>query len=306
MTQQLTTQTERYMTQKTKQPKDPALICVYGRSGSGKTTDCGYSFPNALFVAARGALTSITTTCGYDPAQVAAKDIADATKKIEQFNRQGSKYDAVVVDDFSWLAEQTVLKWGKKLSGYDVWRKVNEETLAFRESARHARSHIILNCWYKGPQTKHDGSYVRGGPDLPSKLPEQLPSMCDIVLQVGHDPMRKPWGGTYKCAFDSTHVMKDRFGTCYQLHPCPMNLGEILRASGYSISRLKELDWQEAVVEKYSTILADAPNLFGKMNELYAQLLPKAGAKAAAWTIRDAIDRMSIRKALTTTSTQYV
>ena len=42
------------------------------------------------------------------------------------------------------------------------------------------------------------------------------------------------------------------------------------------------------------------------MNELDAQLLPKAGAKAAAWTIRDAIDRMSIRKALTTTSTQYV
>jgi hypothetical protein len=294
------------MITKTKQPKDPALICVYGRSGSGKTTDCGYSFPNALFVAARGALTSITTTCGYEPAQVGAKDIADATKKIEHFNRQGAKYDAVVVDDFSWLAEQTVAKWKKKLSGYEVWSKVNEETLAFREAARHARSHIILNCWYKGPQTKPNGSYVRGGPDLPSKLPEQLPSMCDIVLQVGHDPMRKPWGGIYSCAFDSTHVMKDRFGTCYKLHPCPMNLGEILRASGYSVSRLKELDWQETVVEKYSAILADDPNLFGKMNELYAQLLPKAGAKAAAWTIRDAVDRMSIRKALTTTNAQYV
>lgn len=295
------------MTQQIKKPKEPVLICTYGRSGSGKTVECGYSWPNALFIAARGALTSIVSTCGYEPAQVSAKDIADATKQIEKFNRQAKNYDAVVVDDFSWLAEQTVAKWRKKLSGFDVWRKVNEETLAFREAARHARSHVILNCWYKGPQTKNDGSYVRGGPDLPSKLPEQLPSMCDIVLQVGHDPLRKPWGGIYKCAFDSTHVMKDRFGICYTLNPCPMNLGEVLRASGYEISRLAALAWQEEAVESFSHTLAEAgPNLFPKMNELYAQLLQKVDAKAAAWTIRDAVDRMSIRKALTTTSTHYV
>jgi hypothetical protein len=305
MAQQLTQQHENKMTQKLT-PKEPAFICIYGRVGTGKTVACGYDFPNGLFLAVRGALTSIESTCGYRPAQVEVKDIADATKQVERFNQQGRKYDALVVDDFSWLAEQTVTKWQKKLSGFDVWRKVKDETLAFRKAARHARGHVVLNCWYKGPQTKNDGSYVRGGPDLPSKLPEQLPSMCDIVLQVGHDPLRKPWGGTYICQMDSTHVMKDRLAKCYKLSPCPMNLGEILRASDYKISRLKELPWQEEVVEQYSLILADSPNLFAKMNELYAQLLPKAGAKAAAWTIRDAVDRMSIRKALTTTDAQYV
>ena len=86
-----------------------------------------------------------------------------------------------------------------------------------------------------------------------------------------------------------------------------MNLGEVLRASGYEISRLAALAWQEEAVESFSHTLAEAgPNIFPKMNELYAQLLQKVDAKAAAWTIRDAVDRMSIRKALTTTSTHYV
>ena len=32
------------------EPKAPAFGCVYARPKAGKTTDCGYSFPTALFL----------------------------------------------------------------------------------------------------------------------------------------------------------------------------------------------------------------------------------------------------------------
>ena len=48
-------------------PKEPAFVCVYGPPGVGKTTDCGYSFPNALFLAAPGALKPLRSVCGYKP-----------------------------------------------------------------------------------------------------------------------------------------------------------------------------------------------------------------------------------------------
>ncbi len=35
--------------------EQPVVICTYGPSGIGKSTDMGYSFPNALFIAAPGA-----------------------------------------------------------------------------------------------------------------------------------------------------------------------------------------------------------------------------------------------------------
>ena len=101
--------------------------------------------------------------------------------------------------------------------------------------------------------------------------------------------------------------MKDRFGLCYALSPAPMNLGEILRQAGYDISRLKSLPWQEEVVEKFSMELESSSDVYGKANELYAQLLSKGiDYRAAQWTLRDALDRMTIRRALSTQHARFV
>ena len=54
----------------TKQQTIPPFICVYGNSGIGKTTDMGFAFPNALFVAFAGATKSSVSTCGYTPREV--------------------------------------------------------------------------------------------------------------------------------------------------------------------------------------------------------------------------------------------
>ena len=220
---------------------------------------------------------------------------------------KGGKYDAIVIDDFSFLAEQTMSSLEKRVSGFTLFKKLRDSVLNFRNAARYANAHVILNCWSQAPKTRADGSYVRGGPMLSGKLPEQMPAMCDLVLQCAEDQGRQPWKGTYKCEFSSQYVMKDRFGLCYSMSPAPMNLGEILRKAGYNISRLSNLSWQEEVVEKFSHDLEQAQDVFGTANTLYGQLLAKGiDHRAARWTLRDALDRMTIRRALSTQNARFV
>ena len=285
----------------------PALVLSYGPSGSGKTTDNVYSFPNGLYIATRGALLPAFHVCGYVPDSVEAATIDDATRKLKEATKSG-RYDAVIVDDFSFLAEQTMANYEKRYSGFKMWGALRDSTLAFRNAARHANCHVILNCWQKAPQTKPDGTFVRGGPLLSGKLPEQMPAMCDLVLQCGQDPMRKPWSGVYKCEHSTRYVMKDRFNICYTMSPAPMNMGEILRAAGFEISRHKSLPWQEDVVEQFSQQLDAAGHaLYDTANTLFGQLVnAKIEPKAARWTLRDALDRVVIRRALLNNNSRFI
>jgi len=284
----------------------PAMVCVYGASGSGKTTDCGYSFPNALFIATPGALQSITHTCGYTPASIDVPDIQSATKALLDVKDKG--YDAIVVDDFSFLAEKTISILEKRYKGFSLWGELRDVTLEFRNAARYCGVHVILNCWEQARKNRTDGTFVRGGPLLSGKLPEQLPAMCDLVLRCGRHSQRKPWTGIYRCEHSLEFVMKDRFGVCYDLNPIPMNLAEILRSVGCTVSRHKSLDWQEEIVEEFSKDLASgAPQEFiPTVEKLYKGLVDKGiDPKHARWTIRDVLDRTVIRKSLSTRSQSF-
>lgn len=286
--------------------ENSTLVLTYGASGSGKTTDCGYSFPNALFLATPGSLQSITHTCGYTPSSMDIQTITDATKVIMDIKGKG--YDAIVVDDFSFLAEKTMASLEKKYKGFSLWGALRDVTLEFRNAARYAGIHVVLNCWEQAPKTKGDGSYVRGGPMLSGKLPEQLPAICDLVLRCGREPRRKPWSGVYHCEHSQQFVMKDRFGVCYNLNPIPMNLAEIMRSVGVSVSRHKDLEWQEEIVEKFSDQLSNAsPNDFNDtVEKLYKGLIDQnIDPKYARWTIRDVLDRTVIRKALSARSEKF-
>lgn len=285
--------------------QEPALVLTYGASGSGKTTDCGYSFPNALFIATRGACQSIQSTCGYTPTTTDCDTIQDATKLIVQLKDKG--YDSVVVDDFSFLTEKTFAKLEKKFKGFSLWGELRDVTLEFRNAARYAGVHVVLNCWEQAPKTRSDGSYVRGGPMLSGKLPEQLPAMCDLVLRCGRDANRKPWSGIYKCELSTQYVMKDRFNVCYNLNPIPMNLAEIIRSQGLQVSRLKGLEWQEDVVETYAQALATTDGDFITIVEnLYTELISKGiDQKHARWTIRDVLDRSVIKRTFLTQQKRF-
>jgi hypothetical protein len=277
--------------------QDSIMVCTYGPSGIGKTTDQGYSFPRALFVAAPGALSSIRSTCGYEPASTHdIKTILEATALLTQVR---GEFEQVVIDDFSFMAEQTFSTLEKKYSGFKLWGKLRDVALEFRNVARFCGMDVILNCWEQGPKTRDDGTKVRGGPMLSGRLPEQIPAMCDVVLRAKHDRSRSPWPASYECSAHPSFVMKDRFNVASRATPCPMNLAEILRASGREVQRHPDLEANEEVVEAFTQNLQDADSPIKKANELYAMLLSEdVPTPVARWILRDAMDRHSIRTAL--------
>jgi hypothetical protein len=134
---------------------------------------------------------------------------------------------------------------------------------------------------------------------LSGRLPEQIPAMCDMVFRCGHEAMRRPWAGVYRCGYSVDYVMKDRFNVASRLDPAPMNLAEILRAAGYDVQRHKDLPWQEEIVVSLSSALIDGAPLADTVNSSYKTLVDAGVAPAAAkWTMRDAMDRAVIRRAL--------
>lgn len=284
--------------------RDSIVVCTYGPSGIGKTTDQGFSFPRALFVAAPGALNSIKTTCGYMPATTPATTIMDTTKLIKQVAGQ---FNTIVVDDFSFLAEQTFSALEKKYKGFVLWGELRDAAHEFRDVARYSGVDVILNCWEQGPKVAANGARVRGGPMLSGKLPEQIPAMCDLVLRASLAPARKPWGAVYRCSLDPNFIMKDRFNIVSVIDPAPMNLAEILRASGLEIERHPDAQEQEEIVEKFSQKLQTLDNPTAQLND-YFKLLKDTGLSvpAARWILRDSIDRATIRKALDLANSEFI
>ena len=291
----------------------PLVIMAYGKSGSGKTTDALYSFSNGLFIASRGALLPAQHVCGYKPAEVDCPTIQDATKMLKELASKGAQYDAVVVDDFSYLAEKTFAqieeKYKRSNNAFAKFGELSRVALEFRDVARHMNCHVVLNCWEKPPGTRN-GQAVKGGPMLTGKLTEAIPSLCDVVYRCGFEPMRKPWAGVYKCdAKTVPYIMKDRTHIGTQLQTLPMNLAEILRAADYDISRLKGLEWQEEFVETAAQQMLETggTNDHQIANTLYRTLLDKGvDFRVARWTLRDAMDRAVIRRGLALARQQFI
>jgi hypothetical protein len=275
---------------------EPFVVCTYGPSGIGKTTDNGYSFPRALFLAAPGALNSIQAVCGYTPDRHFVATIPQATTVIEEVGKS-KKYDTIVIDDFSFMAEQTFSELETKHSGFKLWGKMRDAALAFRDKSRYSGVNVILNCWEQPPKNKHDGSRVRGGPQLSGKLPEQIPALCDVVLRAVHEPHRRPWPAAYRCSADPNYVMKDRFNVATIADPAPMNLAELLRAAGMHIARHPDIgEKQEEQVKAIAESLSGNPQQDADLvNQIYGKLVQSGQpVQVARWTLRDALDRAVI------------
>lgn len=291
-------------------PTDPAFVLVYGRSGIGKTVACGWAAPTGLALAAPNALTSVLTTCGYGLAYAPVGSIGDVLAVMQDLatKREAAEkakkpwvppFDAILVDDLSFLAEQTLahLENVRKLSGFKLWDALRDDILSFRDLARFAGVHVIVNAWEQVPQVKADGTRVLGGPMLSGKLPEKMPAMCDLVLRMRYEPARKPWPAVFECHPDGAYVMKDRFTVVPDV--CPPNLGEILRFAGYKLARHPSLPWQEDAVEQIAQQFwpLEVPARSAEANRLVGDLIAKGVSPSAArMTLVDAIDRVTLRQ----------
>jgi hypothetical protein len=324
--------------------KDPVFGCTYGPSKYGKTTDLLYSFPNAYYLAAPGALKPSEGVVGFTvpPENIFdAKGLPEAGRKIEEVAKlkclkcagagkilngagvqtclvcqgTGKRYGEVGVDDFSLLAERSASELeGRNLTGYKFWGALRDEVLDFRDIARRAGMHVILNC-HEAPPRIAQGTALRGGPKLPGRLPEDLPAACDIVVRatLANDlggGGKLGWPGVYRCSpQDTGFISGDRHGVTPDFSP--MNLGELMRAAGFTVHRAPGLEWMEGVVAKIASTLvtsgvADvevlrqaAPWLAKNMADKPRYLTPEARqvnllGLHVRWIIRDAYDRALI------------
>lgn len=277
----------------------PALICVYGKSGLGKTTDMCYSFPRAVFFAEPNALLPARRLCGYVPDwRPLPNTIQGLTDEIQKLPPGVD----IVVDDMSYLADKTVDHWRTSLSGFDLWRRVREELGTLRKVARDAHARVAFNAWLVDPKPAQDGRPAQpGGPKLPGQMASDFPAICDVVLRGGVNTARKPWGGIYECRLLPNWTMKDRYDLAPKITPIPMNLAELLRAVGEHVERHPDLPWQEDVVAQFADTLYGTPaaKIVAQANSLYAELIAAdVPASAARWTVRDALDRATIRRAV--------
>ena len=283
---------------------DSPVICLFGKSGTGKSLDTGLSFSTFLFIAAPGALSSIKKVAGYTPAQQPAADLDQALSVIKQ-NGKNNNVNGIVFDDFCWIAERQREKiQGKGRMEQRHWGILKEKVSAVRNAARHAGFPVIFNCWEGGPKMDNKtGQLIRGGPDLTGKGPEQLSALCDVVLRCGINSMapKGRWKGIYRCHLDSQWIMKDRFNIGSRMEELPQNIGEILRASGWIVPRHPDLDWQEDMVEALSLKMLEITDPTAS-NQLYTDTLSALGNKVghpiAYWTVRDAYDRHIIKRGL--------
>jgi hypothetical protein len=278
---------------------EPAVVAIYGPSGIGKTTDLLFSFPRGLFIAPPGAIKPAHHVVGHVPdSDTSCQTIEAATAKLRALGAKKGQYDAVIVDDLSVLAEQTVadLEAGGKYEGHKMWGKVRERLLEFRGVARNLGMHVILTAHESTPRTA-GGAFIRGGPKLPGRMPEDLPTTCDSVLRAAYEPNKRGWHAVFRCTVDDPNwVTKDRHGVVGDKGP--MNTAEFLRAAGYTIRRAPGLEWQEELVETLAQALLEDPK--GEAN-LVKEAIRICGEATdnplhTRWVLRDSLDRAAFRR----------
>lgn len=291
---------------------EPSFVLTYCPSGWGKTVDCLYSFPEALFIAAPGALKPWLNVVGlpFEPANApGVKTIMQATAIIQR-EAPKRKWNAIVLDDFSLLCEASfneIEKAGKP--GLQFWGRVRDALLDFRGAARECGMHVILNAHERGPHNDEKKGYVRGGPMLPGTMPEDLPKSCDMVLRVVREPAYPGWPVVYSGKEgDPDYVEKDRHGFIPSTKVAPMNLGELMRRGfgtegPFGIRRPRGLEWMEKVVTQITAQLGKTVPGSEDQKALLRGFRPLIEAKYTKnplhvrWVFRDAIARAALNAA---------
>jgi hypothetical protein len=277
---------------------------LYGPSKTGKTLAMVRALPHALYVAPRGAL-NCANWLDYSPKVVEAGEkvgIAEITKIIKTHS---SKYPAIVVDDFSILADAELAKCKRAVAGWGAFDNFNKRVYDFSDAARNADCHVFVTTHEQAPKEigqTGQKRWVKGCPLVPGwQLPEKLPAMWDIAARVVYDDSVAGWPYVLQTGPDPDYITGDRLAITPETFP--MNLREVLLAAGYDVSRPEELAFFDEHVEAISHDLSSA--LAGKQGDVkkvfsaHQEPLLEAvngNPKHVRWIFLDALDRASLRK----------
>lgn len=288
----------------------PLTILIYGPSGKGKTTDAARAFPEALFIAQPGAVLPALTFLGYTPTVIPARTI----EEVAAIHRENClRFPAIVVDDFTLITEFTLNQLEQRFAGWELYGVLGNQILALRNQVHlSGGAHIIFNCHEQGPKVDtKTGEFLQGGPKSPGKMVRSFPAAVDCIWRaiscqwgLSHPALyRMTWENWYTVNSDPKYVGKCRLSQVTSF--TPMNTGEILRAAGWAVPRLKTMPWQETTVEliaqSLEAVFAVNPGdpaafqtvVYAAVDDMTRRF--KASQEQISWTVQDGIDRALIR-----------
>jgi hypothetical protein len=308
-------------------PNDPSFSIAYDVLKSGKTACVLAAFGDrAVYIAAPGALSPAEAVWGFP--QPKARDLetfADVRKFAEGNDVNGAV--ALVCDDASLIADRTVNYYKMKgIGGYDLWGAVFTSAIRMRDTLRRRGMHIAFTC-HPAPAGTREGVRHLGGPAFPGQIAMKLPAAADLLLRgegraggstsaadvdLGAGGGAAPtataivtaapasfsfgWPRVFRTALHPDWMQGSRYGTPDM---APMNLGEILRLAGFTIPRMKGLEWQESVAQALASKLIEPPGLGDsarvrdvllKVKDYCLSKFTKTEAHAY-WALRDGYDR---------------
>lgn len=261
------------------------MALLYGRPKRRKTSSLLAAFPNALCIGVRSAIELVGQNClGFTPTVYGynadgtkyadePRTLVDLWEVLSSLKTQGhlDAFDAVIVDDGSLLCKASMVHWrataprGKrgKPDGFYPYQQLADYLVTLADFMRHSGCHLAMSFHERAPRFDRETGVFQaiGGPDIPQQSQvESVPGWCDLVARVVlDDAYPDPWLPTsfYVNVANQHWVTGDRTGICSEV--TPSSLREILRASqtGYRLSRVAGLEWQDEVADKLVDLLKD-------------------------------------------------
>jgi hypothetical protein len=297
------------------QPADPSFSILFADLKAGKTTDALAAFPRGVYVAAPGALAPAESVWGFDaPPRYDLETFDDVRAFSDQLK---AEHFCLVVDDATLIADRTAGALARKgFTGWDLWAVVLRQAIYLRDSLRRRGIHIVFTCH---PRVAHieNGVRTRGGPSFQGQCATKIPAAADFLLHAearsgvvggGGDiladaaasgPTVFGWPMVYRTGYSPDWMRGSRYNTPDM---APMNLGEILRLAGFSIPRLRGLEWQDAVAAQLADKLIEVGltnkeavlAAFAKVRDVCLKRFTK-DERHMIWAIRDGYDRAVLR-----------
>jgi hypothetical protein len=274
---------------------------TYGPSKTGKTLAAVRAFPDGLFIAPPGALTS-ARWLDWEPQTVELKRDQGFKHIGDLVKRASGKFPAIIVDDLSLIADNELEACKKVAKGFAAFDVFNRRMYDLRDICRNAESHVLFTCHEQAPrEVKKDAfsRYIPGAPLMPGwQVPEKLPAMADFVARVVYDDDTPGWPYVYDTAPDPHYITGDRLAILPGRFP--LNLREALLGAGYAVPRPEPLVWMEEYVEATALDLLEESG--EKKPDLKRVLSATAGTlqhhspRHVRWVLADALDRMSLRR----------
>mgnify|MGYP006400990837 CR=1 FL=1 len=277
---------------------------TYARPKVGKTVAMIKAFPDGLFVAPRGSLLS-SSYLGWTPPMLETGPKVGVKQIIEVIKKKSKDYPAIIIDDFSLIADAELAECKRTNQGWSAFDVFNRRIYELRDAARNANCHVFLTMHEQPPrEVKKPGQtrWIPGGPLIGGwQLPEKLPAMCDFVARVVYDEDAiGPWKFMYQTGPDPEYITGDRLSVMPERFP--LNIREVLLAGGYDVPRPKDLAWMDEAVEKISQELSgELAKEHQNIKPIIArevERLTEAGCDThhVRWVVSDALDRAQLRE----------